>query len=148
MASDARHSARLLRFLRAVALAPIAAPFAILTGTVTHILADARPLPPELNSVSGIILICLIVFVFGVPLSYGSTVLILWPAAVMLEKSGHLEWWSLTAIGAVAGALLLPAYLHLLSPRGTWEFFPGAGFVAGALTALVFWSIVTQPESE
>jgi hypothetical protein len=52
-------------------------------------------------------------------------------------------WWSLTLVAAVAGGILFPLYLHALDARGSWDFFPGVGVVAGAATGWTFWYIAS-----
>jgi hypothetical protein len=132
------------RLRRAVVLAPLAAPLTIVLGAMIRTLAKSGLHFDGPTSVAGAILVTLIVAVYGAPLAYGATVLILWPAAAVLRDAGALRWWGLTLIGGVGGAVLFPVYLRALDSRGTWDFFPGAGFAAGAAVGCAFWFIATR----
>ena len=132
------------RLGRAVLLAPLVAPLTIVFGAMLRTIARTGVQFGGPSSVAGAILVTLLVAVYGAPLAYGATVLILWPAAAMMRDAGALSWWGLTLIGGVGGAVLFPMYLRALDARGTWDFFPGAGFAAGAAVGCAFWFIATR----
>lgn len=135
------------RLRRAVFLAPLFAPLTIVVGSALHAAATTglRAVGPA--SAMSVILVTLIVAVYGAPLAYGATALILWPAAALLRDAGALRWWGLALIGGLGGAILFPVYLHAIAPQGSWDFFPGAGFTAGAVVGWAFWFIATQRRS-
>ncbi|HEV8448790.1 MAG TPA: hypothetical protein VGQ44_18290 [Gemmatimonadaceae bacterium] len=135
------------RLRLAVIVAPLFASLAIVLGAAVRQLATTGLHEVGATSLIGIVLLALILFVYGAPLAYGGTILILWPAAVLLRNAGSLSWWSLTLIGAVCGGLLFPVYLHAFDARATWGFFPAAGVAAGAATGWGFWFVATRGAS-
>jgi hypothetical protein len=132
------------KFGRAIAVAPLAAPLAILFGSAIRALIRPAAAPTGVNPIAGVVFGAVLLLLYGAPLAYGSTVVILWPIGVLLGDSRVFRWWSVTLVSGTAGAILFPLYLHALDPRGTWDFFPGAGFSAGAATGCVFWFIATR----
>jgi hypothetical protein len=131
------------RLRRAVILAPLFAPLTIVVGSAVHAAATTGLRADGPGWALSLVLVTLLVTIYGAPLAYGATALLLWPAAALLRDAGALRWWYLGLIGGVGGAFLFPAYLHALDPRGTWGFFPGAGFAAGAVVGWAFWFIAT-----
>lgn len=129
---------------RAVLLAPLFAPLSIVVGSGVRGLITTGFRSAGPGSVVGVVLLTILMIVYGAPLAYGATIVILWPLAAMLRDADALSWWSLTIVAAVAGGVLFPLYLHALTPRGTWDFFPGAGIAAGAATGWGFWFIATR----
>jgi hypothetical protein len=129
------------RFGRAVLIAPLSMPLTVTLGLAVRALVGTRRGLDGTNPVAAVVLLPAILLMYGAPLAYGATLLILWPAGALLRDTRAFTWWSLTLIGMVAGGLLFPAYLHAIDPRGTWDFFPGAGFAAGAVTGWCFWFI-------
>lgn len=128
----------------AALLAPLFAPLTIVVGGMLRTLAKTGLHIEGPSSVVAAILVTLIVTVYGAPLAYGATLLILWPAAALMREAGALSSWGLALIGGAGGAILFPMYLRLLDSRGTWDFFPGAGFAAGAAVGCAFWFIATR----
>ncbi|MFI5230616.1 MAG: hypothetical protein ACHQWU_16205 [Gemmatimonadales bacterium] len=131
------------RFGLALAMAPLAAPAAVLFGTAVFAVVKPQPGTEGINPVAGLIFVAALLLVYGAPLAYGATFGVLWPAAVLLRDAGRFTWWSMTLLGAAGGGALFPMYLHLLAPQGTWHFFPGAGYVGGAATGWAFWFVAT-----
>lgn len=125
-------------------MAPLAGPLAVLLGSAVRALVSPRTAPEGINPVVGVVFLAAILLVYGAPLAYGATLAILWPAAVVLRDTRAFTWWSLTLVSTLAGGILFPVYLHAFDSRGTWDFFPGAGFVAGAATGWAFWFIATR----
>jgi hypothetical protein len=125
-------------------MAPLAAPLTVMLGSAVRALVSPRIAPEGINPVVGTLFLTVILLVYGAPLAYGATLVILWPAAAVLRGTSAFTWWTLTLIAALAGGILFPVYLHALDSRGTWDFFPGAGFVAGAATGWVFWFVATR----
>jgi hypothetical protein len=129
---------------RAVVMAPLAAPLTVMLGSAVRALVRPRMAPQGINPVVGVLFLTVILLVYGAPLAYGATLVILWPAAAVLRDTRAFTWWTLTLIATLAGGILFPVYLHALDSRGTWDFFPGAGFAAGAATGWVFWFVATR----
>jgi hypothetical protein len=127
------------RFGRAVVVAPLAAPLAMFVGSAIRSIVSPAAAPTGINPIASAVFGAVLLLLYGAPLAYGSTVILLWPIAVLLGESRLFRWWTVTPVSGVAGAIVFPLYLHALAPRGTWDFFPGAGFVAGAATGCVFW---------
>jgi hypothetical protein len=132
------------RFGPAVLIAPLSVPLTVTLGLAVHALVGTRRGLDGTNPIVVVVLLPLLLLIYGAPLAYGATLFILWPAGVLLRDTTAFTWWSLTLIGMVAGGMLFPVYLHAIGPRGTWEFFPGVGFAAGAVTGWVFWFIATR----
>ncbi len=132
------------RFGLAVLVAPLSAPLAVMAGTAVHAILTTRVGLGGPNSVAAFVFLTVILAVYGAPLAYGATLLILWPVGVLLRDTEAFTWWSLTLIGMLAGGMLFPVYLHAIDPRGTWDFFPGVGFAAGAVTGWVFWFVAAR----
>ena len=95
--------------------------------------------PEGVNPLVGVLFLTMLLLMYGSPLAYGATLIIVWPVAALLRHAGACTWWSLTLVAMIAGGILFPLYLHVLDPRGTWDFFPGAGAAAGAATGWTFW---------
>ena len=132
------------RLGRAVLLAPLFAPLTIVAGGIVRTATTTGLRAGGPSSVLSVLILTLIVLVYGAPLAYGATVLVLWPAAAVLRDAGAMRWWWLSLIGGIGGAVLFPVYLNVLTPRGTWDFFPGAGFATGAVVGCAFWLIATR----
>jgi hypothetical protein len=132
------------RFGRALLVAPLAAPLAVLFGCAARALLTTRATPDGGNPIVGVVFLAGLLLVFGSPLSYGATLLVLWPIGAVLRDAGTFSWWALTLVGLVSGGLLFPLYLDALDPRGTWDFFPGVGAAAGAATGWAFWYIASR----
>jgi hypothetical protein len=132
------------RLGRAAVVAPLAAPLTLVVGSVVRALVSPRTAPEAINPVAGFLFLTAIVVAYGAPLAYGATVVIVWPAAAVLRQAKAFTWWALTLVSALAGGSLFPVYLRALDSRATWDFFPGAGFAAGAATGWVFWFIATR----
>ena len=96
------------------------------------------------DSVGSIMLLPLVFLAFGAPLAYAATLVVVVPAFRLLDAAERASWWAIALVGAIAGGLLFPVYLHLLAPHGFFSFFPGAGFIAGAASGLAFWRIATR----
>lgn len=128
-------------FGRALALAPLAAPAAVLVGTAVRALISPRHDTAGIDPIVGVLFLAAILLVYGSPLAYVATLVILWPIAALLRDAEAFTWWSLTLVAMVAGGLLFPLYLHAFDPRASWGFFPGAGAAAGAATGWCFWFI-------
>jgi len=125
-------------------LAPLAAPLAVFTGSALRALVMRRPTTDAAHPVLAALIIGLVIVAFGAPLAYAATLVVLWPTVRALRAIGHLAWWSLTGATALAGGVLFPLYLHWLEPRGSFDFFPGAGVAAGAASGFVFWWIALR----
>src|SRR4029079_7950031 len=134
------------RLRLALLVAPLLAPLTVVAGAATHSLSSGFR-GVAAGSIAAIVLLTVVMIVYGAPLAYGGTICVLWPAAVLLREVDALSWWALSLIGATGGGILFPLYLHLLAPRATWSFFPGAGFAAGAVTGWGFWFIATRQAS-
>jgi hypothetical protein len=132
------------QFRTALLVAPLAAPLAVLLGSAVRSAVSTRTAPDGVNPVVGIVFLAGLLVVYGSPLSYGATLLILWPIGAMLRDARAFSWWALTLAGLVGGVLLLPVYLNALDPRGTWDFFPGVGAAAGAATGWAFWYLASR----
>jgi hypothetical protein len=132
------------RFGKALVVAPLAAPLAVLLGAALHALVTTRPAPDSVNPVIGVVFWSVVLFVYGSPLSYGATLLLLWPIGAVLRDADAFSWWALTLVGLVGGGLLFPLYVHALDSRGTWDFFPGVGAAAGGATGWAFWYIASR----
>ena len=94
----------------------------------------------EPNSLPAFVLLTAILTVYGAPLAYGATLLVLWPAGAVLRDTGAFTWWSLTPIGMIAGGVLV----SLVSPRdrpseGLGISFRVWGSRQGAVTGWFFW---------
>lgn len=49
------------------------------------------------------------------------------PVSILAERYRVAAWPILVAIGAVAGGVIMPAFLHWLEARGHISMWPGAG---------------------
>lgn len=132
------------RLWRALALAPLAGPLTIWVCVLVRATVVPHTVNDAVDSVGSIIVLPLVFLGLGAPLSYAATLVVVLPAFRLLDAAGKASWWAMVVIGAVAGGLLFPVYLHLLAPRGWFNFFPGAGFIAGAVAALAFWRIAVR----
>jgi len=134
---DARHGRR-----TAFVIAPLAAPLAVFVGALPHAAWSRGRLAGPTPATPASLLVLLWVFaLFGAPLAYAATIIILWPATVLLQRWHLLRWWTLATIAAVAGSMLLHGYTAVLQPRGTIDLVPGAGAIAGAAVAIALWWI-------
>jgi hypothetical protein len=132
------------QFRTALLVAPLAAPLAVLLGCAVRALVTPRTAPDGVNPVVGVVFLAVLLLVYGAPLSYGATLVVLWPIGAVLRDAEAFSWWALTLVGFVGGALLFPLYLHALDSRGTWDFFPGVGGAAGAATGWAFWYLASR----
>lgn len=142
MTRELPHRAPSLR--RAVALAPLAAPIAIAVGSAIRSLISRSTAPSGVSLVAGVVFGLALLLLYGAPLAYGCTILIVWPMAAASRGTTFYRWWTMMLVSGIAGAIAFPAYLHTLDSRGTWDFFPGAGFAAGAATGYAFWYIAAR----
>jgi hypothetical protein len=132
------------KFGRAIAIAPLAAPLAVAVGSTIRSLLSPPAAPSGINPIAAAVFGVVLLSLYGAPLAYGCTVCILWPAAAVLRDTRAYRCWVMALVGGAGGAILFPLYLQALDPRGTWDFFPGAGFVAGAATGCAFWYIAAR----
>lgn len=126
-------------------IAPLFASLAVFAGSAIRGLAAHQPSTDPAHPVLAALIALFAIEMFGAPLAYASAVVVLWPAVRVLRAVGWLQWWTLTFVTTLGGALLFPLYLHWLTPRGSFQFFPGAGAIAGAATGLAFWWIALRP---
>lgn len=122
-------------------LAPLTGPLAIFIGSLVHGFVAHTP-RDEPFSFAAVLVLLFAFYVFGAPLSYAAMLILSWPLIVLTDTARG--WWIACAVGALTGAALFPAYLHLLDPHGSFEFFPGAGLFAGGTVAVVFWLIAIR----
>ncbi|HXT17541.1 MAG TPA: hypothetical protein VN706_18005 [Gemmatimonadaceae bacterium] len=128
------------RLRTAFGIAPLAAPLAVFVAVLARAASNGGRLSGPTPATPASLLVLLWVFMlFGAPLAYAATVIVLWPATVLLRHWNLLRWWTLATIGALAGTVLLRAYAALLQPNGTIDLVPGAGAIAGAAVALALW---------
>lgn len=127
-----------------MAFAPPAGPLAIWVCLLFRAAVMPRTPTDAVDSVGSIMVLPLVFLAFGAPLAYAATLIVVVPAFRWLDAVERANWWAIAGIGAVAGGLLFPVYLHLLAPHGFFNFFPGAGFIAGAASGLAFWRIATR----
>lgn len=132
------------RIWPALALAPLAGPLAIWACVLLRAVVVPHTATDAVDSAGSIIVLPLVFLGFGAPLSYAATLVVVLPTFRLLDASGRASWWAMAVVGGVAGGVLFPVYLHLLAPRGWFNFFPGAGFIAGAASALTFWRIAVR----
>jgi hypothetical protein len=126
----------------AFAVAPLAAPLAVFVGALAQAaLSRSRLVSPTPATPASLVVLLWALVLFGAPIAYAATAIILWPATVLLRRWRLLRWWTLSTIAALAGSVLLRAYAAILQPRGTIDLFPGAGAVAGAAVAITWWRI-------
>ena len=131
------------RLWTAVLLAPLAAPLILWLGSIladvlrcVHARCDS-----EIHSVASVMFLGFVFAVFGYLPSLAATALIITPAFVLAGADGSFRsarTLGIIALGAAAGAVLMPAYLHFLQAGGTIDLMPGAGILAGASVAMVF----------
>lgn len=131
------------RLWTAVLVAPLAAPLILWLGSILpsvlhclHSGCDA-----EIHSVASVIFLGFAFAVFGYLPALAATALIITPAFVLGRADGNFRsarTLGIVVLGAAAGAILMPAYLHFLQPGGTIDLMPGAGIVAGAAVSMVF----------
>jgi hypothetical protein len=132
------------RLWPALLLAPLVAPLAVLVGTLMHGLFNGAHSVNSPNGVVAVLFVGLWLVLFGAPLAYGLTLAVVWPLFHLLQSAERARGWAMAIVGSIAGGVMFPVYLHLLAPRGTFSFFPGAGYVAGAASAASFWLIATR----
>jgi len=133
------------RHIRAILIAPIAAPIVVWLGLLVRAVVTTHPGVDQTNPVPAALFLAFAMFVLGFPVALSATIALLLPASVVLERHQTRAIPMLAAIGAVGGAVLLPAFLRWLEPRGSIDLWPGAGAAAGAAVAFVFGRIVWQP---
>ncbi len=126
---------------RALLIAPLAGPIAVFVVALVRGALSS----PTTYSIAAVPVWLFIFVLFGAPPAYVATLLVLWPMSRGLIVAERFHWWAITAISAVAGGVVMPLYLHVLSPRGTFDFFPGAGFLAGGAVGLTFWWMASRP---
>ena len=105
----------------------------LLRGLVTPRTAGDRPW-----SIAAALVLLFAFCLFGAPLAYVATLGVVWPVSRVLGRWAR-PWWPLMLISGVTGAALLPIYLKMLTPRGSWNFGSGIGFIAGAASGWAFW---------
>jgi hypothetical protein len=127
-----------------LALAPLAGPLAIWGCLLFRAAVMPRTPTDAGDSVASILVLAFLFVGLGAPLAYAATLVVVVPAFRLLDAAERASWWAIAVIGAIAGGLLFPLYLHLLAPHGFFNFFPGAGFIAGAASGLAFWRIATR----
>lgn len=126
----------------ALLVAPLAGPSAAWVVALFHGVLTPRP-PGEPPWSFAAALVLLFAFcLFGAPPAYVATICLAWPLTRALGRWSR-PWWPLTLACAVAGAAVLPFYLKMLTPRGSWNLGPGIGFIAGAASGCVFWYLAT-----
>jgi hypothetical protein len=136
------------RILRAFAFAPLNGPLAVFLGALARSAAHHSVVPGAPPNGVGAVLFFLWLFVlFGAPLAYVASFVVLWPATVMLRRMDLVRWWTVTGVAMIGGAVLLPLYEQVLMPRGTFDIFPGAGLVAGAAVGLSVWLLAFRQGS-
>ena len=126
------------RLRLALLLAPLAAPIALWALARALAVAARRGANDPPASLPAVLVLLFAFCVFGAPIAYAATLVVVWPLSRLLGRRA-IRWWPLTIASALAGGALLPIYLRMLTPRGHWNFFPGTGFVAGAATGWAFW---------
>lgn len=130
------------RVRRAFAIAPLAGPLAVFAGVVirsaiTHaIVRNAAP-----NNLEAELFFLWLFALFGAPASYAGAIIVLWPVTALLRRLNLIKWWTLTAAAALIGAVVLTLYKTMLLPRGSFDLFPGDGFVAGGAVGFTLWLI-------
>jgi hypothetical protein len=139
------------RLLLALLVAPLAAPLAMELGWLVYglVTISIRPSataqhPGPLEVVAGIWFFGYVFMLLGAPLAYAATLLVVLPLFLLLRAADRLTWWLLTLVASLAGGALLPLYMHWLNPRGSTDFYPGAGFLAGAAAGWAFWYLATR----
>jgi len=132
------------RWIRATLVAPVAAPAVVWVGFLVAAIASTHHVASGINPVAGSLFLAFALFVFGFPAALIATIVILLPVSILAERYRAVAWPIFVAIGAVAGGVIMPAFLHWLEPRGHISMWPGAGVVAGAAVALLFWRISRQ----
>jgi hypothetical protein len=135
------------RRLRATLVAPIAAPAVVWMGFLTTAITTTHQ-ADHTDPVAGWLFVAFALFLYGFPAALAATTAILLPASIVLERNPVARTPILVSIGAIGGTVLMPAYLHVLAPRGTFSLFPGAGAAAGAAVALLFCRLSRQPVSK
>ena len=133
------------RIRTGVLLAPLAGPPAVFAGSLIRSLVTHAP-RDEPFSVAAVLVLLFAFYLFGAPLAYATMLILAWPLTRAARAESGLAWWVACIAGALIGAAVFPAYLHLLAPRGSFDFFPGAGLVAGAAVTGVFWMLSLRPE--
>ena len=113
---------------RAFAVAPLAGPLALWAGRVLIAIVVPRAASDSVNGVASVLLLAFVLMGFGARLGYVATFVAVLPAFRLLDVAGKA----------------FPLYLHILAPRGSFGFFPGAGFVAGLASGLAFWWLATR----
>ena len=135
-----RNDPHRLRF--AFLVAPLAAPLAVFACALARAaLNPSRLASPAPATPASLLVLLWVLVLFGAPLAYVATLIILWPATILLRRWQLLRWWSLSVFAAVAGSVLLHAYASILQPHGTIDLGPGAGAIAGAAVAFTLWWI-------
>ena len=137
-------SAHRARLGLALALSPLAAPVAVWLGVLARAAVSPGRLRGSSNPVVDALLLAVLLVAYTAPAAYPATLVFAWPLFRFLQSIDRVRWWIFTASGAALGAILLPLYLHFLSPRGWFDFFPGVGWIAGGAIGLAFWFIATR----
>ena len=128
----------------ALGLAPLAAPLAVWLGLLARAALSPRRVHGSTNPVVDAGVLAVLLVAYAAPAAYPATFAFAWPLYRFLRATGRVTWWIFTVSGAALGALLLPLYLHFLNPRGSIDFFPGVGLIAGGATGFAFWFIATR----
>ena len=135
-----RSSATKRPFWLGVAVAPWAAPVALLIAGVTGMLAtDGARGASDWQFAAGILLS------IGLPISYLAMGVLGVPYLIWLQRVGRFTWAYICAGGVGIGAVAFPVALHFVTGASSPELaFPGAGF--GLLSGLAFCA-VTAPNN-
>jgi len=131
------------RIVRGVMLAPLAGPLAVFAGSLIRVVVVHAP-HDEPFSIPAVLVLLFAFYMFGAPLSYAAMLILAWPLSCLGTTGRGSGWWVACAVGAGTGAALFPVYLHLLDPRGSFDFFPGAGLLAGSAVAGAFWLLAIR----
>jgi hypothetical protein len=127
-----------------ILVAPLVAPLTVALTMVGRAAVTGTPGAID-ASPAAIVFFVLIVAAYAAPLIYAGMLLVLWPASVALRRLGLFRAGTVVAIAAVGGGVAFPIYLRALEPRGTWDFVPGTGVIAGALTGWLWWGFLRRP---
>lgn len=72
-------------------------------GSAVRALVSPRTTPAGINPAVGVLFLTMILPVYGAPLAYGATLVILWPAAAVLPDIRAFTWWTLTLVATLVG---------------------------------------------
>lgn len=138
-----RHDDRPRSGLLTILMAPLAAPLAVAITMLARAAIKGVPATIQADPIA-IVFFVVIVAAYGAPLVYAGILFVLWPLSIALRRLELLHWPTIVAAAGMGGGVLFPIYLHALDPRGTWDFVPGTGVVAGALTGWLWWRFLRR----